>query len=272
VSARIAAEWRKMFRREAGRIWREQGRAERHGLVLNEETITETALVQISDKVDRQHLRVHAYNKRTERKTGADWEWVIYRGGQFVRFRIQAKRLFADGTYRSLNPRGAQTRTLIAQAKRWQAIPAFVFYNGKVGVDASGITALRGGCKCEAFKGRSFWGATIARAEHVREVGQKQFASLKPAMLPWHCMMCQLLNSDLFNLGTKVALSGKSTGLPEQVAELPPIEWQFDTDGQYAEFHSKPGRWHEEYLAHRALAGVVLFEVTPEGSEAASTS
>ncbi len=264
VTTHAAKEWRRVFRREAGRIWLHQARANRNGLVLNEETITETALVQISDSIDRRYLRVHAYNKREEVKTGADWEWIVIGDRRSIVFRVQAKRLYPNGAYRSLDPRGAQTRTLIAQAKRWKAHPAFVFYNDKASVGASGPIRTIAGCQCDGFKGPSYWGAAIAHASHVYAVGQKQFAPLRSLMIPWHCMMCQLQNSNLFNPRAELLRQTVPTGGPDDFVEAEPIRWEEDKGSQYAELRSQGGDWHQDYLSRRELAGVVLFDLATD--------
>jgi hypothetical protein len=116
---------RASLRLEAGRVWREKGDAERIGLQLNEETITETLLFRLAKRHRHSGLRVRAFSKPEEKKSGSDWEWWFVQGGSGVGLRVQAKRIFPSGTFKSL--KAVQTTQLITKAGNCH--PFFVFYN-----------------------------------------------------------------------------------------------------------------------------------------------
>jgi hypothetical protein len=87
------------FRREAGVVWNRMRTAAKLGLALSEETLTECALYNIALAHQGADIRIDLATKPAEAKRGADWEWWLIRGSNALGFRVQAKRLFADGSY-----------------------------------------------------------------------------------------------------------------------------------------------------------------------------
>lgn len=85
---------RESLRCEAGTVWREKAQAQKLGLQLNEETITETVLFRLASKHQGGGLIVRAFNKPEETKNGADLEWWFVQGDKGIGLRVQAKRLF----------------------------------------------------------------------------------------------------------------------------------------------------------------------------------
>ena len=121
------------LRREAGKVWREKANPQRLGLQLNEETITETALFRFASSHPHGGLSIRAFNKGEEKRIGADWEWWFVRGNNGVGLRVQAKRLFLDGTYKSLKLRGSQNWRSITShcCASWATIPKTDCVGGK---------------------------------------------------------------------------------------------------------------------------------------------
>jgi hypothetical protein len=95
------------FRKEAGVVWNRMQTAAALGLSLSEETLTECALYNIAVSHQHTDIVIDLATKPAEAKHGADWEWWLVRGKKGLGFRVQAKRLFADGSYKSLTKAGA---------------------------------------------------------------------------------------------------------------------------------------------------------------------
>ena len=181
------------FRRQAGSVWSRMFKAPSLGMALSEETITETALYEIA--LVHQNLGdidITIATKPAEKRHGADWEWWFIKGGRSVSFRVQAKRLFLDGTYRSLfkappNPYDQLDR-LIHVANREGHIPLYCFFNFDQGVNY--FDNWKGQCP-HSYKGPSFWGCTLANPQEVRSKGSNKFVDLRPIMDPWHKLVCE---------------------------------------------------------------------------------
>src|ERR1700730_4174070 len=92
------------FRSQSGLVWNRMAKASRVGLALSEETlITETALYEmaLAHELDGK-IAISLATKPQEARHGADWEWWLINGNMGVSFRVQAKRLFPNGSYQSL--------------------------------------------------------------------------------------------------------------------------------------------------------------------------
>src|SRR5919201_552842 len=95
------------FRKEAGAVWNRMQTAAKLGLSLSEETLTECALYNIALAHQGKDIVIDLATKAAEAKHGADWEWWLVRGKKALGFRVQAKRLFANGEYRALHKSAA---------------------------------------------------------------------------------------------------------------------------------------------------------------------
>ena len=252
---------RDAMRREAGRVWREKARAGALGLFLNEETITESTLLNLATGFHGHGLFVRLFTKAEEKKNGADWEFWFVQGARAVGLRVQAKRLFPTGAYNSLTPSGPQTTTLIKNAGNCCAV--YVFYN-----DAAAYPSSSPGCSCGEYRARSYLGCTLAPAAAVARAANHSAAALQAAAVPWHCLLCEsgATKSSLpgiiaKNLNNRFAGSGDR---PCEVLTTPsrlqpyseigdqPSLGSVETDG-----YDEP-EWLEAYLAERMLAGIAL--------------
>jgi hypothetical protein len=252
---------RDALRREAGRVWREKARAGALGLFLNEETITESTLLNLATAFCGHGLFVRIFTKAEERRNGADWEFWFVQGRRATGLRVQAKRLFPGGAYSSLNSSGPQTTTLINNAGN--CCPVYVFYN-----DAGAYRSSLPRCSCGEYRARSYLGCTLAPAVAVAHAGRNVASSLQEITIPWHCLLCES--------------TAKRTSLPDVIAKnlnkyaAQPDHHQcevVETPRQFqpytgAEFdpgpeltrsggYEEPG-WLEEYLSEKTLAGIAL--------------
>lgn len=172
----------------SGWAWNKQGHAYRYGrgLCLQEETITEMLLLRLALDSKRYGIRVRMYNKRQEKKIGADWDWVIKTNHCRHRLRVQAKRLYHSSTgadYGGLSLRNSQHSRLISRARKKRRTPVYVFYNHDFGLRSHLFTPQAS----SEFRGRSHWGCGISHAKHVQS---NSLVDLISNMKPWHDLIC----------------------------------------------------------------------------------
>ncbi|WP_170409911.1 DUF6615 family protein [Ruegeria arenilitoris] len=183
MSRAVHSSIRDYLRQRAGWVWNEQGHAFRRGLCLQEETLTEMLLLRMAKDQARHGLRVRMFSKAEEKLNGADWEWFIRTPSCSLGLRVQAKRLYLRSTkkdYGGLDPKSGQVNNLISMAGGNH--PVYVFFNHAYGVSSASFTS--GG---EAgYRGRSFWGCTIASAHKVKAANSNSLKKLKLVMKPWH--------------------------------------------------------------------------------------
>src|SRR5262249_48036490 len=122
------------FRKEAGAVWNRMHKAATVCMSLSEETITELALYNVAfSHRQTSDIVITVATKPAERRHGADWQWWLVRGNQGIGFRVQAKRLFPDGRYRSLRKLGSapyeQLDRLVKTSRAEQLVPLYCFYN-----------------------------------------------------------------------------------------------------------------------------------------------
>ena len=130
-------------------VWGKIESASNHGVSFNEETITESILLKLAEKLNGESLLIRSYTKIEEGKgtpktgntpTGADWSfWFEGNDGRGKELRIQAKRLFDSGIYESMHTKTGRNKKsksqidkLIESSRDVGAIPLYVFYNGPI--------------------------------------------------------------------------------------------------------------------------------------------
>jgi hypothetical protein len=217
------------MRREAGRIWRDKARAEELNLFMNEETITETLLLNLAKRFQGNTVRVRPFTKAEETKNGADWEFWFVQGQRCIGLRVQAKRLFPSAKYDSLDPSGPQTDKLMSQSK--DCFPVFVLCN-----DRKFYRCTIPKCRCNNHRGDSYLGCTTASAYTVANWNNTDAAKLAPYTIPWHCLLCPKRSSHGASL-PEVALSclnalpqhdqgkGEPHYIPMKIIGLLPVPW-----------------------------------------------
>ncbi len=183
MSRAVHSSIRDYLRQRAGWVWNEQGHAFRRGLGLQEETLTEMLLLRMAKDQARYGLHVRMFTKPEEKLNGADWEWFIRTTSCSLGLRVQAKRLYNRATkkdYGGLDPTSGQVDKLIAMAGRNH--PVYVFFNHDHGMNSA---SFRSGGE-PGYRGRSFWGCTVANAHKVKAAKSNSLKKLRPVMKPWH--------------------------------------------------------------------------------------
>jgi hypothetical protein len=185
------------FRQEAGRVWNQMNEAQRLGMFLSEETITEMSLYNIAKRHHAKDVVIVPATKLQEAKHGADWEWWFIRNGKGIGFRVQAKRLFPNGRYQSLfkaKTRYAQLDKLVLEANTHGLMPRYCFYN--FDTPEGGFSGHTSNCKHD-YRGPSFWGCAIARPDDVKLLGKDSIGDLREILEPWHTLVCLRAGLDI---------------------------------------------------------------------------
>lgn len=245
----------KTFRKQAGFAWSRMRNGASIIMPLSEETLTETLLYEIAwaHKADP-GFRVRVATKPEESLHGGDWELWLTQGGKGIKFRVQAKRLYPNGRYKSLFSYGKdaygnavdlhlQTKKLIASAKLDNSIPLYCFYN----FDGGHISDWpRIQCP-HKHRGASYWGCSVATASDILAANSNELKKLLPLMTPWHKMVCVKPSSRLPDaavdiLGTKIKDDNlseflKEISIPEYVHRILGFELAGE-DSSYLDFET----------------------------------
>lgn len=219
------------FRKEAGRVWTQMNDAQKLGMSLSEETITETSLYNIAKRHHSKDVVIVPATKPQEAKHGADWEWWFIRNGKGIGFRVQAKRLFPNGRYQSLfKPKNpfAQLDKLVLEANHEGLIPLYCFYN--FDAPKGGFSGHSNNCKHD-YRGPSFWGCTIAKPDDVKALGKDTISDLRKVFEPWHTLVCLRAGLDIPGsvtqnfqaLSIRTAITDSDKGSPKnfEIREVP---------------------------------------------------
>lgn len=180
------------FRKEAGVVWNHMRKAASLGLSLSEETLTESALYNIAVAHQGTDIVIDLATKAAEAKHGADWEWWFVRGKKGLGFRVQAKRLFANGRYSSLTKLGPnpykQLDKLVSASTSAGFEPLYCFFNFPY---PHGHFNGPNFCS-HTYRAPSFWGCSLAFPDQVKNVQSTQLTKLRPIMYPWHMLVCDV--------------------------------------------------------------------------------
>ena len=119
-------------------VWAKRDAVKKSRLSLSEETITETILLDLKTQYPG-NVKVVAYNKPQEAKTGADWIWSFVSAdrSRSAAMLVQAKRLEdAELEYPGINrnigkrvPPVRQIDQLLDTARRLGIPAVYAFYN-----------------------------------------------------------------------------------------------------------------------------------------------
>lgn len=251
------------FRKEAGVVWNRMRTAARLGLSLSEETLTECALYNIALAQQGANIVVDLATKPAEKKHGADWEWWFIRGGRGVGFRVQAKRLFADGRYKSLTKAGKRPYTqldvLVAASAREGFEALYCFYNF-----AHPDGRFSGPNTCShPYRAPSFWGCSLAFPDQVRAANSNQLTHLKPIMRPWHTLVCGTAGIDVVAAARTFVseVGGRDPptprDLPSRISRL--IALSELRRSETFRGYLGDSYWESESDVPKNLAGIILF-------------
>ena len=102
---------------------------------VKEESLTDWLLYEVSEKLS--FVVYRAFTRHQEaRETGADWEWWILFRDQYLRLRVQAKKVFSSkDNYPHLahtNRYGLQIDMLLDDARKVNAIPLYALYTSEI--------------------------------------------------------------------------------------------------------------------------------------------
>lgn len=179
-------------------VWTKRGAAKAASLPFNEETITETLLLDLKTGYPG-HVQLVAFNKSQEAKTGADWLWAFVSadGSQSLTMLVQAKRLEdAERIYAGINrnigkrtPPVRQIDQLLATA-RTQGVPAlYAFYN-HVG-QTSRVPETCGSLPPGDPGHIDGFGVSLADAHAVEAaLPDETFDTHRFHSMPLHCLLC----------------------------------------------------------------------------------
>jgi hypothetical protein len=179
-------------------VWAKRGAAKVAGLPFNEETITETILLDLTTAYPG-NVQVVAFNKSQEATTGADWLWsfVSADGSQSLTILVQAKRLedreqIYSGIDRNIGKRTPPVRQidqLLATATA-QGVPAlYAFYNHLS--QTSRVPQTCGSLPPGDPDHIDGFGISIAEAQAVEaDLPDETFDTHCGHSIPLHCLLC----------------------------------------------------------------------------------
>lgn len=181
-------------------VWAKRGAAKAVGLPFNEESITETILLDLKTGYPGD-VQVVAFNKIQEAQTGADWLWSFVSADSrySLTMLVQAKRLedteqIYPGINRNIGKKTPPTRQidrLLASAAA-QGVPAlYAFYN-----HVSQTTRIPQICRSlrpgdpDLVHG---FGISLAGAHAVAaKLPDESFDTHSGHSIPLHCLLCNL--------------------------------------------------------------------------------
>lgn len=179
-------------------VWAKRWAAKTAGLPFNEETITETILLDLQTAYPG-HVQVVAFNKSQEAKTGADWLWSFINGDGSLSLTmlVQAKRLEdAEKNYAGINrnigtltPPVRQIDQLLATATA-NGVPAlYAFYNHLS--DTSRVPHSCGSLPSGDPDHLHGFGVSLAEAHTVEtNLPDETFDTHRGHSMPLHCLLC----------------------------------------------------------------------------------
>lgn len=179
-------------------VWTKRGAAKAAGLPFNEETITETLLLDLQTGYPGR-VQLVAFNKNQEAKTGADWLWsfVSADGSRSQTMLVQAKRLEDDeqdypGINRNIGKRTPpirQIEQLLATAKAHGVPALYAFYNhlGQTSRVPETCGSLPLGDPDQILG----FGVSVADALSVKAaLPDETFDRHRFHSIPLHCLLC----------------------------------------------------------------------------------
>lgn len=202
-------------------VWAKRDAAKSSGLSFNEETITETILLDLKTTYPG-HVQIVAFNKAQEATTGADWLWsfVSADGRQSLTMLVQAKRLEdAEQLYRGIGrqigkrtPPVRQIDQLLETARSQQVPAIYAFYNHVTNV--SRIPRNCGSLPPTDPDQVHGFGISVAEASTVaRALPDEAFDTHRRHSIPLHCLLCNGGQVQRLGGGTPEAIAAALTRL-----------------------------------------------------------
>jgi hypothetical protein len=178
------------FKKLSEDTWEQIDLSKTAGYQLKEETLTDQNLLQLKIKHPTEIL-IRAFNKHEEGRNGADWEWWLTDGNEWVGFRVQAKIINIEtDRFEHLHYQAKtsvpQSRKLIEQSKPIGEKPRVPIYCMFLSTEKFDPAALK--------SAPEFYGCSIMSAYTVavlRDSGTDDVVSLQAYLIPWHELVCQ---------------------------------------------------------------------------------
>jgi len=192
------------FIKQSKNVWNWLRKSFYTKISISEESITDFILLELQYKHPKE-IKTQKYTKPQESRTGADWEWWLTSGKNWLGLRVQAKKLDPKRLeYPELDKRnayGLQVNLLINYSLNGspKRIPLYVLYNFWKTDNYSPQW------NCRYFQNFNFYfpnlyfpnvsmlGCSIVDAQTIKNVlnkGSKKLQDIAPFMYPWSCLVC----------------------------------------------------------------------------------
>ena len=179
------------FANRAIATWNYLLTANRVGIDVREETLTENNLIEIQSRHPAE-VRTEKFSPAREaRESGADWEWWFGSRQGWIGVRVQSKKSGRNGRYRGLasrNRHGLQIDLLLNSSRKAKVHALYCFYNGWNGLP------VHAGWNCPTYPPSvEMFGCAISLASEVRKlVARRRNGVLEVANIswPWSCLVC----------------------------------------------------------------------------------
>jgi hypothetical protein len=218
----------------SSQTWDRLGAAWQTGLAWSEETNTESLLLALRQRHPNE-VKIVAFSKRREAYIGADWEFWIGATGAWVGMRVQAKRISLPSLtfaglqkYHTKKAPQTQIDTLITQSARDKLNPVYCLYTYLPPLPCPPDYFFH----CSSGLYSSQYGCLIGHAQALRNIASEDYFALRPALFPWHFLVCDCSLADpeastaegvLANLRASIARTLAESGRDETsiIAEGP---------------------------------------------------
>ncbi|MBD2505311.1 DUF6615 family protein [Anabaena azotica] len=155
---------------------------------VKEESITDWLLFDVSNELS--NILYHAFTRHQEgRETGADWEWWFLFSQDYIRLRVQAKKVSStEDNYPEIartNRHGLQIEKLLKASEQANAVPLYALYS-----------SVSGDVRCKKQQIVQNDGVFIAGAQQIYDSfirGSRQkvtSADLLKLSSPFSCFAC----------------------------------------------------------------------------------
>ena len=210
--------------------WLAQGHA--LGARLGEETLTDLLLLDMLPHQRSRAFHLYPPTKAEEAQCGADLLLSVrYATGRWARFAIQAKKLYPEDVYRTLNPGKrclGQLRRLERFARTFHALPLYILYN-----HASPAHGVPTYWHCPLPFQPDQLGCTLLPSRRIHQAvhrPQRTFDRLNkmPEAIPWRCIFhCPVSEQLIQHLGSGLLVQTDDDRYGD-TEQPPPYDWAFE--------------------------------------------
>lgn len=209
--------------------WLAQGYA--LGARLGEETLTDLLVLDMLPHQRSRAFRLYPPTKAEEAKCGADLLLAVrYATGKWARFAIQAKKLYQDDIYRTLNP-GAKCSKQLTRLERFarlfHALPLYLLYNHASPSHSNDVY-----WHCPLPFQPDQLGCTLLPSRRIHQAIHRpkptfDLLNKVPEAIPWRCIFhCPVWDQRVRHMGSGT-LAPIDDDESVQAAQPPPYDWEF---------------------------------------------